>query len=64
MAKMLELKLTWSQAKALQIAIAWGKAHTKGELLKTLEELEGQLENFTETTSAVFHVLQSLGEKK
>jgi len=54
----LTLKLTWSQAKTLQVAIAAGKCGIKEgtETMKELEEIESKLEDFTQTSSLFFRL--------
>lgn len=52
----LNLELNWTQAKVLQIAIAYGKHHVRDTVKKVLEDIEKTLETFTETSSLVFHI--------
>jgi len=53
--RILNLKLNWSKAKSLQIAIAFSKQHVYAgtETVKELEEIERELEDFTQSATLV-----------
>jgi hypothetical protein len=55
--RILNLKLNWSKAKSLQIAIAYSKGSLSSvpSWMKDLEEIEKELEDFTKSATIFMH---------
>ena len=64
--RILNLKLNWSKAKSLQIAIAYAKGHIKKdtETAKELDEIERQLEDFTQSATMIMYLKRPTLEGK